>query len=194
MSDQRNLSDAIGLPEVNQLDKQTVFSGRIWNVVRSKFNFYGEQISREYIEHPGAVAVFALNSSNEVLLIRQYRAPVNEFLLEIPAGLLDVAGEDKLDTAKRELREEADYAAKDWELLQEFHTTPGSSSETITIFLARELTPLAEKFERIAEEKHLEVSWVPFAELLSAVRSSAVKSPTLVVATLAFAAKIDEDV
>lgn len=194
MSDQRNLSDAIGLPEVNQLDKQTVFSGRIWNVVRSKFNFYGEEISREYIEHPGAVAVFALNSSNEVLLIRQYRAPVNEFLLEIPAGLLDVAGEDKLDTAKRELREEADYAAKDWELLQEFHTTPGSSSETITIFLARELTPLAEKFDRSAEEKHLEVSWVPFAELLSAVRSSAVKSPTLVVATLAFAAKIDEDV
>lgn len=194
MSDQRNLSDAIGLPEVNQLDKQTVFSGRIWNVVRSKFNFYGEEISREYIEHPGAVAVFALNSSNEVLLIRQYRAPVNEFLLEIPAGLLDVAGEDKLDTAKRELREEADYAAKDWELLQEFHTTPGSSSETITIFLARELTPLAEKFDRSAEEKHLEVSWVPFADLLSAVRSSAVKSPTLVVATLAFAAKIDEDV
>ncbi len=194
MSDQRNLSDAIGLPEVNQLDKQTVFSGRIWNVVRSKFNFYGEEISREYIEHPGAVAVFALNSSNEVLLIRQYRAPVNEFLLEIPAGLLDVAGEDKLDTAKRELREEADYAAKDWELLQEFHTTPGSSSETITIFLARELTPLAEKFDRSAEEKHLEVSWVPFAELLSAVKSSAVKSPTLVVATLAFAAKIDEDV
>lgn len=194
MSDQRNLSDAIGLPEVNQLDKQTVFSGRIWNVVRSKFNFYGEEISREYIEHPGAVAVFALNSSNEVLLIRQYRAPVNEFLLEIPAGLLDVAGEDKLDTAKRELREEADYAANDWELLQEFHTTPGSSSETITIFLARELTPLAEKFDRSAEEKHLEVSWVPFAELLSAVRSSAVKSPTLVVATLAFAAKIDEDV
>lgn len=194
MSDQRNLSDAIGLPEVNQLDKQTVFSGRIWNVVRSKFNFYGEEISREYIEHPGAVAVFALNSSNEVLLIRQYRAPVNEFLLEIPAGLLDVAGEDKLDTAKRELREEADYAAKDWELLQEFHTTPGSSSETITIFLARGLTPLLEKFDRSAEEKHLEVSWVPFAELLSAVRSSAVKSPTLVVATLAFAAKIDEDV
>lgn len=194
MSDQRNLSDAIGLPEVNQLDKQTVFSGRIWNVVRSKFNFYGEEISREYIEHPGAVAVFALNSSNEVLLIRQYRAPVNEFLLEIPAGLLDAAGEDKLDTAKRELREEADYAAKDWELLQEFHTTPGSSSETITIFLARELTPLAEKFDRSAEEKHLEVSWVPFAELLTAVRSSAVKSPTLVVATLAFAAKIDEDV
>ncbi|NDC48842.1 MAG: NUDIX hydrolase [Micrococcales bacterium] len=194
MSDQRDLSDAIGLSEVNQLDKQTVFSGRIWNVVRSKFNFYGEEISREYIEHPGAVAVFALNSSNEVLLIRQYRAPVNEFLLEIPAGLLDVAGEDKLDTAKRELREEADYEAKHWELLQEFHTTPGSSSETITIFLARELTPLAEKFDRSAEEKHLEVSWVPFAELLSAVRSSAVKSPTLVVATLAFAAKIDEDV
>ncbi len=194
MSDQRNLSDAIGLPEVNQLDKKTVFSGRIWNVVRSKFNFYGEEISREYIEHPGAVAVFALNSSNEVLLIRQYRAPVNEFLLEIPAGLLDVAGEDKLDTAKRELREEADYEANHWELLQEFHTTPGSSSETITIFLARGLTPLAEKFDRSAEEKHLEVSWVPFAELLSAVRSSAVKSPTLVVATLAFAAKIDEDV
>ena len=194
MSDRRNLSDAIGLPEVNQLDKQTVFSGRIWNVVRSKFNFYGEEISREYIEHPGAVAVFALNSSNEVMLIRQYRSPVNEFLLEIPAGLLDVAGEDKLDTAKRELREEADYAAKDWELLQEFHTTPGSSSETITIFLARELTPLTEKFDRSAEEKLLEVSWVPFAELLTAVRSSAVKSPTLVVATLAFAAKIDEDV
>ena len=194
MSDQRNLSDAIGLPEVNQLDKKTVFSGRIWNVVRSKFNFYGEEISREYIEHPGAVAVFALNSSNEVVLIRQYRAPVNEFLLEIPAGLLDVAGEDKLDTAKRELREEADYEANHWELLQEFHTTPGSSSETITIFLARGLTPLAEKFDRSAEEKHLEVSWVPFAELLSAVRSSAVKSPTLVVATLAFAAKIDEDV
>jgi ADP-ribose pyrophosphatase len=189
MNDKSELSDRAGLPESSTLSKEVVFRGKIWNVVRRVFNLHGESIAREYIEHPGAVAVLALNDSDEVLLINQYRAPVNQHLYEFPAGLLDVDGENHLEAAKRELLEETDYAAGQWELLQIFHTTPGSSSESIAIYLARELEQVEHNFARTAEEKHIEVSWVPFQDVLSAVQHSKLRSPTLVVGILALAAK-----
>lgn len=187
MDYKNELVDRAGLPDSNTTAKEVVFRGKIWNVVRKVFNFHGESIAREYIEHPGAVAVLALNDSDEVLLINQYRAPVNQYLYEFPAGHLDVDGENHLEAAKRELLEETDYAADNWELLQIFHTTPGSSSETIAIYLARNLTKVEHNFARTAEEKHIEISWIPFAQVLTQVQRSQLKSPTLVVGILALA-------
>jgi ADP-ribose pyrophosphatase len=189
MNGKTELADSQGLADSETISKEVVFRGKIWNVVRRVFRFHGEETAREYIEHTGAVAVIAINDLDEVLLIKQYRAPVNEYLYEVPAGLLDVAGEDKLAAAKRELLEETDYSAEEWELLQVFYTTPGSSSESIAIYVARGLQMVDHSFDRTAEEKHMEVSWIPFAEVLKAVQSSQVKSPTLVVGILSLAAK-----
>jgi len=181
--------DLPGLPSEEVTSSEIVFLGKIWNVVKKTFNFHGNTLAREFIEHPGAVAVLALDEQDKVLVIRQFRMPVNEYLLEIPAGLLDVENESALAAAKRELAEETDHEASSWELLQIFHSSPGSSSETIHIYLATGITALREKFPREDEEAHMELMKVPFKELLASVQESKVKSPTLVVAILAMAAK-----
>ena len=86
--------------------RDVVFKGRIWNVVAEQFDYNGQELTREFVAHPGAVAVVALNEDREVLLINQYRHPVRSYLWEIPAGLLDMPGESKLEAAKRELRDD----------------------------------------------------------------------------------------
>ena len=102
---------------VNVSSSDLAFSGMIWNVRREAFDFGEQNLTREFVEHPGAVAVVAINESNQVLMIRQYRHPVGEFLWEIPAGLLDVAGESHEFAARRELLEETGYLAQSLEPL-----------------------------------------------------------------------------
>ena len=187
------ISDQVGLPNSATKDLETVFSGRVWDVVRKSFDFEGELLAREYINHPGAVAVLAINELDEVLLIKQYRAPVNEFLYEMPAGIRDSEDETDLASAKRELAEETDYQANSWSHLHSFYTTPGSSSEIIEIFLAKDLSPTGTTFERTSEEKTMVPIWVPFVEVLQAVMTSKTKSPTLVVAVLSYAAQRNQD-
>ena len=187
------LSDQLGLGKDAEISLEQAFIGKIWNVVRKTFNFQDEVLVREFIAHRGAVAVLALNEKDEVLLIKQYRAPVNEYLYEMPAGLRDHDGEDDLVAAKRELAEETDYQATDWSHLHSFYTTPGSSSEVIEIFLARGLSKTEVEFERTGEEKGMVPIWVPFEKVLEAVSSSKLKSPTLVVAVLSLAAQRNQN-
>lgn len=189
MSSQSDISDEQGLTPERILNSTTVYKGRIWSVVSKTFKLHGDELTRDFIDHPGAVAILAVNHADQVLVIRQYRAPVNEFLIEIPAGLTDISGESPLETAQRELLEEADYRATTWQLLQIFHTSPGSSSETIHIYLATDLEKVEHDYQREGEEKHLQVDWVPFQDLLEAVLRSNVKSPTLVMAILSYAAR-----
>jgi 8-oxo-dGTP pyrophosphatase MutT (NUDIX family) len=127
----------------------------------------GSVAGRELIEHPGSVAVLALDSAGRVLLIRQYRHPVGALLWEIPAGLRDVAGEPIHLTAERELLEETGYRAADWRVLADFFSSPGCSTERLRIFLARDLTevPAGERrYVREHEEAFLMVAWVPLEE------------------------------
>jgi 8-oxo-dGDP phosphatase len=119
---------------------------------------------REVVIHPGAVAVLALDDTDRVLLIRQYRHPVGRLLWEIPAGLRDVAGEDPFLTAKRELVEEAGYRARQWHVLADYFSSPGYSTERIRVYLARdlELVPEAERdFVPENEEAFLLTGWLP---------------------------------
>jgi ADP-ribose pyrophosphatase len=191
MAEMNNLpiSDETGLPESSVRNTRIAYQGRIWNVVAKTFELQGEELTRDYINHPGAVAVLALNEKDEVLLIKQYSAPVKQFLYEMPAGLRDEEDESDLESAKRELSEEADYRAKIWTHLHSFYTTPGSSSEVIEIFLAQDLSPTGESFDRTSEEKGMVPIWVPFSKVLASVMQSKTKSPTLVVAVLALAAR-----
>jgi len=169
--------------------REIAFEGRVWNVVRETFDYSGQTLVRDFIEHPGAVAVVAVNRDNEVLMIRQYRHPVRKFLWEIPAGLLDVAGESHLDAAKRELLEETFYEAKNWELLQTFHASPGGNSEQIDIFLATDVHPVESDYQREGEEMDMEVRWVPFSDALRSVKTSEIQSPVAVVAMFALASR-----
>ncbi|HEY6480044.1 MAG TPA: NUDIX hydrolase [Streptosporangiaceae bacterium] len=127
----------------------------------------GTRADRELTEHPGAVAILALDESDRVLVIRQYRHPASALLWEIPAGLRDVAGEPLLATAQRELLEETGYRAADWHVLTDFLTSPGSSTERVRVFLARGLTevPAAERdYVPEYEEASLQVAWLPLDE------------------------------
>lgn len=174
------------------LSTEKVYEGRIWDVVSDSFQLSetGEALTRDYIDHPGAVAVLPMNDAGEVLLIRQYRHPVGMDLWEIPAGLLDVEGEDFVVGAARELAEEADLAAATWNVLADFFNSPGSSSEAIRIYLARGLTevPHHERHERTDEEAEIEFHWIALDEAVASVLAGRLHNPSAVVGILAAAA------
>ncbi|MGN5733029.1 NUDIX domain-containing protein [Arthrobacter psychrochitiniphilus] len=169
----------------------TVYQGRIWDVVSDTFSLTpdSEPLSRDYIAHPGAVAVVVLNEENQVLLLSQYRHPVHMVLWEIPAGLLDVQGEDFVVGAARELAEEADLVAAQWHVLTDFFNSPGSSSEAIRIYLARDLSPVPQdqRHVRTDEEAEIAFRWVDLAEAVEAVLSGRIHNPSAVVGILAAA-------
>ena len=126
----------------------------------------GDVAARDVVEHPGAVAIVALDEAGQVLMIRQYRHPAGRLLWEIPAGLRDAAGEQPRATAQRELLEETGYQARDWHVLTDVFTSPGILSERVRIFLARGLTllPVPERQHTpVHEEAHLLTRWVPLA-------------------------------
>ena len=180
--------DQPALPEV--LATEVPFEGRIWNIARETFNYNGHKLVREFVQHPGAVAILAIDESQRVLLIRQYRHPVRSYLWEIPAGLLDVAGESRLEAAKRELLEETGYEAADWQELTSFMTTPGGNDEVITIFIARSLTHVGHNLELEGEETDMLVEWVPLSEALASVLKADMQSPSAVVGILNAAIKL----
>ena len=185
MSDPAPLEDVPEHPRI--LERRTIHAGKVWNVVTETFDYNGKAITREVVDHPGAVAVLALDAEERVLLIRQYRHPVRSRDWEIPAGLLDVDGEPPFEAAKRELAEEADLKAERWHVLADFLNSPGGSNEMIRIYLARDVSEVP-AFDRSDEEADIEVRWVPLAEAVDAVLARRVQSPSLVVGVLAAAA------
>jgi 8-oxo-dGDP phosphatase len=153
----------------------------------------GERVGREVVEHPGAVGIVAIDEEGRVLLIRQYRHPVGRELWEIPAGLRDVAGEPLIMTARRELLEEAGYQAADWQVLADFFTSPGISSERLRVYLARGLTRVSEAERGYVpdhEEAHLSVEWAPLDVVVSRVLAGNLHNGVMMVGVLAaFAAR-----
>lgn len=145
--------------------------------------------TRDVVRHPGAVGVIAVDDADRVLLVQQYRHPVQAMLWEPPAGLLDVPGEPPLAAAKRELAEEAHYEAGEWAVLVDAFTTPGMSDESIRIYLAKSVRPLPGiRSPQAAEERDMPVRWVPFTEALEAVLSGRLHNPMAVMGILAWAA------
>ncbi|MCU1432406.1 MAG: hydrolase [Actinotalea sp.] len=180
------LQDSPGRRQVTRTE--LVHDGMIWDVVRDTVEL-GEAgtVRREYVRHPGAVAVIAMDRDDRVLLLRQYRHPVAQELWEPPAGLLDVPGEDPQVAAARELAEEADLVAGSWWPLVDFFTTPGGSDERVAIYLARDLTPVpeAERHVRDGEELGMLEEWVPLDDAVEAVLSGRIRNPSAVIGVLA---------
>ena len=139
----------------------------------------GELIKREYLAHPGAVGIIALDDHDRVVLVRQYRHPVRHRLIEPPAGLLDVDGEDPLLAARRELAEEVGLAAGTWHLLVDLFTTPGIIGEPLRIFLARGLSEVEapDGFVRGGEEAHMDTVRAPLDDLVDAVLDGRLHNP-----------------
>jgi ADP-ribose pyrophosphatase len=145
----------------------------------------GSVVRRDYQVHPGSVAVVALDDEDRVLVLKQYRHPVRQKLWEIPAGLLDVPGENPLRAAQRELYEEAHVKAEEWNVLTDVYTTPGGCDEAVRIFLARGLSEAdGERFEVAEEEADMEVARVPLAELARGVLAGDLHNNCLVVGVL----------
>lgn len=149
----------------------------------------GSVVRRDYQVHPGSVAVLALDAEDRVLLIKQYRHPVRQKLWEIPAGLLDIPGENPLHAAQRELYEEAHVKAGDWRVLTDVYTTPGGCDEAVRVFLARDLSEAeGERFEVEDEEADMEHARVPVDALVRRVLAGEVHNNCLVVGVLSLVA------
>lgn len=179
------LRDVFGTAPVTS--SETVWSGRIFDVVRESVRLPSGEVSREFVAHGGAVAVVALDEQDRVLLIRQYRHAVGVSEWELPAGLLDVAGESPVLAAQRELAEETDLVASQWYALADHRSSPGFTDEALRTFLARGISsvPDAERFERTDEELDMPTRWVPLEEVVEAVLAGDLQNPTLVIGVLA---------
>ena len=180
------LSDDVVAPEI--LESDVVFAGHVWNIRRDRFVLEGTEITREYMDHTGAVAVLALDERDRILLIKQYRHPIRMRDWELPAGLLDIRGESPLVAAQRELAEEADLVAESWDLLSEFMTSPGGSNEVLRVYLARGVSAAPEVFARTEEEAGIELRWVPLDDVVDAVLSRDLQNSILAIAALSAAA------
>ncbi|MBU6348237.1 MAG: NUDIX hydrolase [Actinomycetales bacterium] len=181
--------------QFESIKSETVFSGRIWDVREDTFQFGDQQLVRDYIVHPGAVGVIALNDLGQLLLVQQYRRSLGKMMWEPPAGLLDVAGEDPLDAAKRELQEETGYLASDWRVLFDFAPSAGGSNELIRCYLATGLELHEEgRPQATGEEENMEVQWVPVGEVMQAIQAGTISNSLLITGTFALlAAMADPD-
>ena len=171
-------------------ESSRVFDGRVWGVRRESFELADQSITREFLDHTGAVAVLALDEWGRALLIKQYRHPARVREWELPAGLLDMAGESPLAAAQRELAEEADVAATNWSVLSDFMTSPGGSNEAVRVYLARGISATSAIFTRTEEEAEIVTRWIPLDDIVQAVLARRVQNSILVVAALSAAASL----
>lgn len=189
--------EVVDVPEEWEVaDSKERFSGRVITVVTDTVRMPGDTAAeRDYIRHPGSVAVVALDDEQRVLLLRQYRHPVRAMLWELPAGLRDVPGEPLVECAARELAEEAGYRATTWHTLLDLKTTPGASDERIRIFLARGLTRIPDEengYVHRHEEIGMPVVWLPLAEAVRRTLSGMIhNSPAVAGILAAYAAMPD---
>ena len=139
----------------------------------------GQHAVREYLEHPGAVAILAVLDDGRILLERQYRYPIAQAVIEIPAGKLN-AGEDPLLCAQRELQEETGYTAKHWSKIRRIHPVISYSTEFIDIYLAEGLSPGP---ARLDEEEFLDVFAAPLEELLHWVEMGKITDVKTIIST-----------
>ena len=167
-----------------KLGEQVVHEGAIIDLVVGTFRGPdGDTFERDIVHHPGAVSVVAVDEQRRVPLVRQYRAALDVELLEIPAGKLDVAGEPPEDCARRELAEEVGLAAARWELLCEFHNSPGFSDERHRVFLAQGLTEVDQDRQGV-EESAMTIEWVALDDAVSLARQGEVKDAKTVIGLL----------
>lgn len=167
---------------------QVVFSGMVVDVRRDSLaDSDGGTFERDVVVDLGAVAVVAVDADDRVLVVEQYRHPARRRLVELPAGLLDNEGEEPLAAARRELAEEGQVAAARWSELFTLMPSPGISDETITVYLAEDVSPVEvpADFVAVHEEATMTRRWVTLEELVEAVLAGRLANAALVAGVLA---------
>lgn len=163
-----------------------VYVGRVMSLRADQVEMPGGRVAaREIVEHGGAVAIAAVDADDRLMLVHQYRHAVRRRLWELPAGLLDVDGEDPLETAKRELAEEAGLAAEEWSVLVDVVPSPGFSDESVRVYLARGITDIGRPVGGDDEEADLVTRWVSLPVAVRMVLSGTIVNGVSAAAVLA---------
>ncbi|BBZ69374.1 NUDIX domain-containing protein [Mycobacterium paraseoulense] len=164
---------------------ETLYTGKIFALRSDQVRMPGGATAiREVVEHYGAVAIVALNEDNDIAMVYQYRHAFGRRLWELPAGLLDVAGEPAQETAVRELHEEVGLRAGTWQVLVDLNSAPGFSDESVRVYLATELTEVARP-EAHHEEADMTMRWFPVAEAVRMVFSGEIVNSIAIAGILA---------
>ena len=172
-------------------NNEMVYDGAVWDIRRETFAYGDGELRRDFMDHTGAVAVVAIDEQDRLLVLRQYRHAVRMREWELPAGLLDVDGEAALACAQRELAEEVDLVASEWQVLVDYCTSPGGSNEIVRVYLARGLNATDSPHPRQSEEADMETRWVSLDHAHEAVLAGRVSNSIFVVAVLTAVAKRD---
>jgi 8-oxo-dGTP pyrophosphatase MutT (NUDIX family) len=177
--------------EIERTEK--LLHSKVFDIERRTIRHDDISFERDVAVHKGAVAILAINDVGEIGFVRQYRATFDAYQWEIPAGTRDVEGEDTLDTAKRELREELGCEAQQWRLLGRFMNSPGWTNQVMTIYEAREIT-LLDRLPVGPEESASSVVWLSPEELLITLAGeAAIDSTTAVALHRVFGNFLDRD-
>lgn len=164
---------------------ETLYTGKIFALRSDHVRMPGGATAvREVVEHYGAVAIVALNSDNHIAMVYQYRHAFGRRLWELPAGLLDVAGEPPQQTAARELQEEVGLQAGTWRVLVDLNSAPGFSDESVRVYLATELSEVARP-EAHHEEADMTMRWFPVDEAVRRVFTGEVVNSIAIAGILA---------
>ncbi|MGF7233565.1 MAG: NUDIX domain-containing protein [Frankia sp.] len=168
----------------------TPYRGKIISVNRDIVRMPdGSSTQRDVVVHPGAVGVVTLDDDGRIMMIRQYRHPVREPLWELPAGLLDIAGEPASVAAARELAEEAGLTARRWDVLVDVYSSPGMTNEAYRVFLARGVGEVSADFGyvRTDEEADMTLEWVPLEDAVARIFTGQIVNGLATVGILAAA-------
>ena len=161
------------------IKSETIYEGRVINLkVNDVMLENGKTAKREIVEHPGGVCVISIDENEEVLMVRQYRAPFETVVLEAPAGKLNY-GEDHFECGKREFLEETGYEARDMTYMGEYYPSVGFLNEKIHIYIAENLS---KKSQHLDEDEFLNVEKIPLSDLVEMVRKNEIKDAKTVIA------------
>jgi 8-oxo-dGTP pyrophosphatase MutT (NUDIX family) len=168
---------------------RTIYQGRVMALRADEVEMPGGRVAtREIVEHPGAVAIAAVDERDRLAVIHQYRHAVRHRLIELPAGLLDVEGEDPAKTAARELAEEVGLVASEWSVLLDLVPSPGFTDESVRVYLATGLSEVSRPELGDDEESELEVGWLPLVEAVPKVLAGEIVNAVSAAGILAVAA------